>query len=238
MRIPAVVFLVAIFALSFAGRSHAQSSHSHDHGAVEEPHADHRHEAHKDRMNDPEVIEANRRYDAAWAEWRSHFYGINVERDMVVADIGAGQGDFALLLAREVGPHGQVYANEIDGGMLQAITKKIEAGGIRNVVPVLGIENDPLLPPNQIDLAVMVEVYHHLSNKSEFLRSIRSRVKTGSRLVIIEADVNQPGGAPDGCYTDPEAIRKEAESAGFSNFELQKKEIEGCGFFVLTALAD
>ncbi len=240
MRIHIVLVLMFV-ALCVAGNpGYAQHPDSHQEGHAEHSDmtpADLNHEAHKDRVLDPKMIELNRRYDAAWARWRSDYYGIDVTEGMVIADIGAGDGDFAMLVAREVGPKGQVFANEIDSKKLQTITGKIETSEVRNVVPILGIEDDPLFPLNQVDIAVMVEVYHHLTHKGEFLKSVRSRVKKGSRFVIIEADVNQPGGHSNGCYTDPDLIRSEMKSAGFMPGQIETKTIEGCDFFVLTSVA-
>ena len=195
-------------------------------------HEDHRHE-----VAAPELIEANRLYDAAWAQWQQQFFGVTIDPGMVVADIGAGDGDLSVLIAQRVGAKGLVYATEIDAKKLKIIDKKAADSGLNNVVPMLSREDDPLLPPGQSDVAILVEVYHHISNKKVFLERLRSRLNTGARLVIVEADINQRGGDSDGCYSDPDLTRRQAEGAGFHFENMRFEAVRDCDFFVLTATA-
>jgi ubiquinone/menaquinone biosynthesis C-methylase UbiE len=229
-----LVFVTLIGAPAAAG---SQQHDAHDQTHAQEQYRDAQHEAHKHKMNDPEFVERNRIYDAAWAKWRSELFGLAIERGMVVADIGAGDGDFSIVVAQKVGPKGLVYANEIEAKKLVTINDKAAHEGLSNVVPILGRYDDTLVPPQQVDMAIMVEVFHHVSDKQAFLENLRRRVKPGARLVIIEADINQEGGNPDGCYTDPDAARRLVEKAGFRFVDRRSKEIEGCTFFVLTAAA-
>jgi 2-polyprenyl-3-methyl-5-hydroxy-6-metoxy-1,4-benzoquinol methylase len=106
-----------------------------------------------------------------------------------------------------------------------------------NIVPVLSRPDDPMIPPERVDMAIMVEVFHHVSNKLTFLENTRRRVEPGALLVIIEPDVNQEGGNPNGCYSDPGSTRRLVEQAGFRVVELRTKKIEDLVFFVLIAKA-
>ncbi len=214
-------------------------SHSHDQEKTlaQEPQETCGHDEHQHKTADPALLEANRRYDAAWAKWRGEFFGVAIERGMVVADLGAGAGELTMLVADKVGPEGLVYANEIDAESLAKIRQMISRHQRQNVIPVLGTANDPLIPPQQVDLAIMVEVFHHVSDKPALLENIEQRVKPGARLVIIEADINQPGGKSGGCYSDPEVTRRQVEQAGFRFAGTRAETIEGCTFFVLTAIA-
>jgi ubiquinone/menaquinone biosynthesis C-methylase UbiE len=232
----AKLHLALLMILCTAGVPDSLLSEQYDTGRSQNHHESSEHDEHHHHSpNNPKRIEANRRYDKAWRKWQEQLFGIKIEEGMVVADIGAGEGDLVMHVAKRVGPDGFVYANEIDLEKLYTIGRKATDRGLNNIAPILGRDDDPLFPPGQVDIAVMVEVYHHLNDKMAFLERIRSRLKPGGQLVIVEADVNQDGGEPDGCYSDPVKTRQELEESGFRNRSLQTKKIEDLILFVLTA---
>jgi SAM-dependent methyltransferase len=111
---------------------------------------------------------------------------------MVVADVGAGTGYYTVRMARRVGPTGRVYATDIQPGMIDILKRRLGAEGLTNVVPVLGAPDDPRLPPDSIDLALMVDVYHELSSPQAFVRRLREALKPDGRLVLIEFRKEDP----------------------------------------------
>jgi len=104
----------------------------------------------------------------------------------VVADIGAGSGYYTMLLSAAVGPKGRVYATDLQPEMLALIRKKVEARRASNVELVLGSATESRLPDAALDLALMVDVYHELSEPQAFLKSLQRAIKPGGRLVLIE----------------------------------------------------
>jgi ubiquinone/menaquinone biosynthesis C-methylase UbiE len=54
------------------------------------------------------------------------------------------------------------------------------------VVTALGTEQDPKLPSGQIDVALMVDVYHEFSYPYEMVEAICRALKPGGRLVFVE----------------------------------------------------
>jgi ubiquinone/menaquinone biosynthesis C-methylase UbiE len=111
---------------------------------------------------------------------------------MIVADIGAGSGYFTERLARLVGPTGRVYATDIQPGMLALLEKRIAVERLQNVTLILGEPSNPRLPPNTVDLALMVDVYHELSAPQTVLAHIRSALKADGRLVLLEYKGEDP----------------------------------------------
>jgi ubiquinone/menaquinone biosynthesis C-methylase UbiE len=109
-----------------------------------------------------------------------------------VADIGAGSGYFTERIAKIVGPAGKVYANDLQPGMLSLLKARLLRAQITNVVTVLGEAADPKLPAASIDLALMVDVYHELSDPMTMLANIRKALKPGGRLVLIEYKGEEP----------------------------------------------
>ena len=111
---------------------------------------------------------------------------LELKPGMVVADIGAGSGYYASRMAKRVGPTGRVYATDIQQGMIDLLERRIASEGLANVTTVLGAIDDPKLPPNSLDLAIMVDVYHELQQPQIFLQRLKPTFKPGGRLVLVE----------------------------------------------------
>jgi ubiquinone/menaquinone biosynthesis C-methylase UbiE len=111
---------------------------------------------------------------------------------MVVADVGAGSGFFTFRLAERVGPGGKVLAVDIQPEMLDLIRQRMKERGVKNVVPVLGKIDDPKLPPNGVDLILLVDVYHEFSHPWEMTRAMARSLKPGGRIAFVEYRLEDP----------------------------------------------
>ncbi len=103
----------------------------------------------------------------------------------VVADIGAGTGYIAQLLARQV-PDGKVLAVDVQPEMVELLKQRINKSKIANIQPRLGTAKSAELPPASIDLAIMVDAYHEFSYPREMMLGIVSALKPGGRVVLTE----------------------------------------------------
>lgn len=103
----------------------------------------------------------------------------------VVADIGSGTGFFTFRIAGLV-PSGRVYAVDVQEALVDTIRVRADRQGLRNVTAVLGREDDPALPAERLDLALIVSSYHEFSYPREMLVALRGALKPGGRLVIVE----------------------------------------------------
>ena len=117
---------------------------------------------------------------------------IGIHEGMVVADVGAGTGYMSLRMARRVGESGKVYANDLQPEMLQKLRAKSKAEKLSNVETVQGTESDPKLPPNTMDLVLLVDVYHEFSQPQAMLKGIRESLKPDGRLVLLEYRKEDP----------------------------------------------
>lgn len=117
---------------------------------------------------------------------------LNLERGMVVADIGAGTGFMTIKLARHVGPTGKVYAEDVQPAMLDRLRVNARAAGVGNIETIVGAEADPHLPANKLDLILMVDVYHELSQPQAMLDAMRTSLKSDGRLVLLEYRKEDP----------------------------------------------
>lgn len=114
-----------------------------------------------------------------------------LEADSVVADIGAGTGYFSFPIAERV-PDGRVLAVDIQPEMLEIISRRMEAGGISNVQPVLGSERDPGLEPSSVDLVLLVDAYHEFAWPREMSEAMARALRPGGRLVLVEYRAEDP----------------------------------------------
>jgi ubiquinone/menaquinone biosynthesis C-methylase UbiE len=134
-----------------------------------------------------------------------------------VADVGAGSGYMTVKLAEKVGPTGKVYANDIQPQMLTMLRQRLQQQKISNVELVLGTYDDPRLPPDALDLILMVDVYHEFSEPQKMLRGMHASLKPGGRLVLLEYRKEDPSIPirPDHKMSVAEA-KMEVEAEGFT----------------------
>jgi len=103
----------------------------------------------------------------------------------VVADIGAGTGYFSFRIAKLV-PQGKVMAVDIQPEMLQMIETRKTAESVSNIEGVRGEVDDPNLPPNSINAAIMVDAYHEFSHPYEMIKGLYDALKPGGRIFLLE----------------------------------------------------
>jgi ubiquinone/menaquinone biosynthesis C-methylase UbiE len=117
---------------------------------------------------------------------------LNVAKGAAVADIGAGSGYMTVRLARRVGSAGRVYANDLQPQMLELLKRRLVHDRLTNVILVQGTVDDPKLPATAVDLELMVDVYHELSQPQAMLRHLREALRPGGRLALLEYRKEDP----------------------------------------------
>src|SRR5437773_11553659 len=118
---------------------------------------------------------------AAWQKPGAVVRALGLRRGQVVAEIGAGPGYFTPRLARAVGPSGHVYAVDPEAAVLEVLCRRLARTRLRNVTPVLGRDDDALLPSGRCDVALLINVYHHMREGAAFLRRLVPVLARGAR---------------------------------------------------------
>lgn len=174
------------------------------------------------RHGNPEDVDAYvaKMEDPSRAEWQKPdqvLRALELRPGEFACDIGAGPGYFTVPLARAVGDKGHVYAVDVDPRILEALRKRLRGAGLRNVTPVLAIDDDPLLPARACDLILIVDTYHHLPGGPAYLRRLVRALRPGGRIVNIDFHERElPVGPPPEHKLTREEFLAQAEAAGLA----------------------
>jgi ubiquinone/menaquinone biosynthesis C-methylase UbiE len=138
---------------------------------------------------------------------------------MTVADIGAGPGYMLPYLSEAVGPSGSVLVEDIFQDFLDNARKKAEAAKITNAKFILGGEKDPKLPPDSVDVALVLDAYHHFEYPAPMLAGIRKALRENGRFVLVDyyrrPNAMGNGSAMKHIRLDKDDVIKEVEANGF-----------------------
>ena len=154
---------------------------------------------------------------------------LSLPRDATVLDVGAGTGLLIKHLS-SVLPSGSVIASELSPDFRCWLSARIATEGLQNVRVVEATPRDPL-PTDEaaVNLALMVDVYHHLVYPRSVCRRLRNVLRSDGLLVVLDfhRDPSKVTSRP------PEWVLGHIR-AGQDTF---RNEILGCGY-VLAAEPD
>jgi ubiquinone/menaquinone biosynthesis C-methylase UbiE len=158
----------------------------------------------------------------AWQRPDRIMDALQIGEGSVVADVGAGGGWFTIRLARQVGPNGRVYAEDIQPQMIQAIKLRVAREQRSNVILQLGTPDDPKLPAGKMDVVLIVDAYHEIEHPVALLKNVVTSLKPGGVVAIVnfKKDGGGPGPSMDE-RVDPEQVVADARAAGL---ELRKRD--------------
>jgi cyclopropane fatty-acyl-phospholipid synthase-like methyltransferase len=117
---------------------------------------------------------------------------LDIKAGDTVCDLGCGNGFYTLKLASLVGDQGTVLAVDIQQEMLGLLRARAESAAILNIRPILSTVDDPHLPTQQVDLLLLVDVYHELSHPAAMLQAIHSSLKPSGRVALVEFRQEDP----------------------------------------------
>ena len=192
--------IVALGSLSSVARPvSAQSTHTHQHTFSD---ADKWSQVFDDPKRD------------AWQKPHEVIQALDLKPDALVADIGAGTGYFSVRLAHMV-PKGRVYAVDTEPDMVKYLTERAKRDGLKNLTAMMAEPANPKLP-EKVDLALLVDVYHHIESRERYFRALAESLKSEARVAIIDFRMDSPAGPPKSARIAPERVKAELKSAGYT----------------------
>jgi len=103
-----------------------------------------------------------------------------------VAEVGAGNGDLTVAIAKHVGAGGRVYSSELGDDRIKRLRAAIAKGGVANVEVVEGEAAQANLFDGCCDAIFMRNVYHHFGDPSSMNASVLKALKPGGRVAVID----------------------------------------------------
>ena len=150
----------------------------------------------------------------AWQRPHEVIQALALAPDAVIADIGSGTGYFAVRLANML-PKGRVYGVDIEPDMVKYLAERAQREKRNNVVALAGAPDDPRLP-EKVDLILMVDVFHHIEERAQYFRKLRTSLKPGGRIAIIDFRPDSAEGPPKAARVAPDRVLAELKAAGYT----------------------
>lgn len=142
-----------------------------------------------------------------------------IKTGMTVADLGAGSGYYVVRLSPIVGSSGRIIAEDVVPEYLQGLRNRVRDRGLHNVTVTLGEPHDPRLPAGSVDVAILVHVYHEVTQPYGLLYNLVPALKPGARVGIVDAF------APTSEHgTPPTLLRCELAAVGYREVSFDRLE--------------
>jgi arsenite methyltransferase len=135
---------------------------------------------------------------------------LKLQKNDVVADVGAGTGYFSRRFARQVA---HVYAEDLDPQALSFLRSE----ALSKVTVVPGQPDDPMLPPASCNLVFICDVLHIVEDRPAFLRNVIRALKPGGKVAVIEFYKRElPVGPPLWAKLSEEEAKKDFRKGTFT----------------------
>ena len=121
-----------------------------------------------------------------WMDVNHIFNKAGIAQGDHVADIGCHEGYLTVRLAKKVGEEGQVYAVDVRTDRLEALQDNLDDRDLTNVNVILGDYDNPKLPQNTLDVVVIMDTYHEMTDYMTILEHVKKALKPEGRIVILE----------------------------------------------------
>jgi len=135
-----------------------------------------------------------------------------------VAEIGSGNGYFALPAARITDP-APVYALDIDDALLGELADIAEQNDIGNVTPIEGDARSLSRElPEPVDTVLLANTFHGIEETETVVREVQESLRPGGRFVVvnwraIDRERTQVDSEPRGPPTELRLTADETERA-------------------------
>lgn len=168
------------------------------------------------RFDDPEywvqVFEGPER--DAWQLPDELVDAMEITPGMTVADIGAGTGYLLSRLRAAVGPDGEVLALDVEPSLIAFMADRAEREGWDNVEVRQVPYDDPELPITAVDRILILDTWHHISDREAYAARLAGGLAAGGELWIVDFTQETEMGPPVHHRVTAEQVTAELEAGG------------------------
>jgi SAM-dependent methyltransferase len=111
-------------------------------------------------------------------------------------------------------PRGKVYGADVEPDMVKFLNARAARESLGNLASHAAGENGPNLPA-PVDLALIVDTYHHIARRTRYFERLKTALRPGGRIAIIDFKLDSPTGPPVRQRVPPEQVTAEMERAGY-----------------------
>jgi SAM-dependent methyltransferase len=149
----------------------------------------------------------------AWQKPEEILDALRLQPASRVADIGAGTGYFSVRIAKRV-PQGKIFAADIEPDMVRYLGERAQREHLTNLTAVQALADAANLP-EPVDVIVVVDTYHHIDNRTRYFAELKSSLRPGGRIVIVDFKADSPTGPPVQHRISPKKVIDELTAAGY-----------------------
>ena len=109
-----------------------------------------------------------------------------VKPGMKVLDMGCGPGFFTIEIAKMIGSEGNLFAVDLQEGMLNQIRKKIKGTELEKRIHLIKSDGDNFVVPAKVDFILAFYMIHEVPNKENLFKLLRNILYKNGRFLIVE----------------------------------------------------
>lgn len=142
-------------------------------------------------------------------------------QDQKIMDLGAGSGYFTLRMAAK-GTY--VIAADVNDSFQDVIKEKLEKEEFKTLKEKIELRkvpyDDPGLNEDEVDGVIIVNTWHHIDNRKNYMEKILGGVKKGAEIIIVDFKMGVSGGPPDSHKLSLDKAMDEIEDLDFTELEV------------------
>lgn len=150
---------------------------------------------------------------------------LGLKKGDIFADIGAGNGFFAIPAAEILKESGKVYAVDVENIMLADLVSRAKKKNVSNNIEIIKSGEYAAHLPEKVDFMLFSYLIHEVDKKEFFLGNYFRYLKKGSKIVFVEWTKKEE---VDGPPLDHRIGRDELRSI-LENMDIGDIKVEDCG---------